>query len=123
MKLSLLFTMLPLLASSYAMACSEVSEFENHTVGNPVLKINPKYPNSLSSSMPSGCAIVEYRLTEKPSSNSKALIPTDIVIIESSQDAFGLELQKAVGKWLFFTKAHPDYQNLKFIAKFDFVVE
>ncbi|GEA10361.1 hypothetical protein [Alteromonas sp. KUL49] len=123
MKIFLILTALLLTTHSFARACSDVSEFKTHTIGNPVLKVSPKYPDSLSSSMPSGCAIVEYRLIEKPSSNGKALIPADIVIIESSQNAFGLELQKAVEKWLFFTKTHPDYQSLVFIAKFDFVVE
>jgi hypothetical protein len=108
LKLPLFLFALLLPTSVFAEMCSDLSGFDKHAEGNPVLKINPKYPSSLSKDMPSGCAIVEYKLAKKTGSSGNTLMPVQIVIIEASQRAFGDELENAVENWLFFTKAHPN---------------
>ena len=79
--------------------------------GKPIVKVSPVYPRKALRKGVEACVILSYSLIPKPGAEGEALIPGDIDVVSSTEDLakpFVKASKRALRKWLFLTKNHPD---------------
>lgn len=79
----------------------------------PVVKVAPEYPKSTGRYLPA-CVIVSFELKEKPGTEGKVLIPSNIKIESATIEVWKEPVKVAVSKWIYLSK-NVEYRGRQYV--------